>query len=151
MRQLVVIGALAAAFGTGVGYAQTPLNTAGQNPVPSKPVTLATGVRIPRAVEANGQPLKAGTYTVRLLGQALEPALGETPGLEQWVEFLQKGKVEGKAIASVVPANEIHQIAKEPVPAPGHFRVNLLKGDNYLRVWINRAGASYLIHLSTRA
>ena len=30
-------------------------------------------------------------------------------------------------------------------------KVELLKGDDYLRVWINRGGTNYLIHLVTAA
>jgi hypothetical protein len=113
-------------------------------------MTLAT-VHIPKPVKADDQLLKAGTYVVRLMGESLKPAVGETPNLEQWVEFLQAGKVKGKAVASIVPPDQIHQVAEERVPVAGHARVDLLKGDNYVRVWINKAGNSYLIHLPTAA
>jgi hypothetical protein len=116
--------------------------------VPTSPMTLGT-VHIPRLVKADDQPLKAGTYTVRLTGEALKPAVGETPNLEQWVEFLQNGQVKGKAVVSIVPPDEIRQVAHDPIPRSGTARVETLKGDDYVRVWINKGGISYLIHLPT--
>jgi hypothetical protein len=111
-------------------------------------MTLAT-VHIPRTVKADDQILKAGMYAVRLTGNPLTPAVGETPNLEQWVEFLKGGKVRGKAVASIVPPEQIHQVAEDHVPAAGHARVDVLKGNDYVRVWINKSGNSYLIHLPT--
>jgi hypothetical protein len=109
-------------------------------------MTLGT-VRIPRAVRADDQVLKAGTYQVRLTGESLKPVVGETPNLEQRIEFLREGRVQAHAVSSVVPASDIHQVAKERAPAPGHARVDILKGNEYLRVWINKGGNHYLIHL----
>jgi hypothetical protein len=154
MRRLLMFGILVGALSVGVGWAQTskasrreaaPSTSAD---VPTAAMTLAT-VRIPRAVKADDQPLAPGTYTVRLAGDPLKPATGETPNLEQWVEFLRGGKVRGKAVASIVPLDQVHAVAKGSIPARGHARVELLKGDDYVRVWINKAGDNYLIHLPT--
>jgi hypothetical protein len=111
-------------------------------------MTLGT-VHLPRAVKADDDRLlKPGPYQVRLAGEPLKPVVGETPNLEQWVEFLQGGRVKGKAGAIVVPASEIQQVAKkERVPAAGLARVDVLKGNQYMRVWINKGGNHYLIHL----
>jgi hypothetical protein len=79
----------------------------------------------------------------------LSPASGETPGSEQWVEFVQNGQVKGKAVVSVVKADQVKEVAKEPAPAAGHARVDVLKGNKYVRVWINKGGDSYLLHLAT--
>jgi hypothetical protein len=137
MRQILACTVLAAAVGLGPVCAQT---------VPVRTMTLGT-VRIPRLVKADDQPLNAGTYVVRLTGEALAPATGETPNLEQRVEFLQAGIVKGKAVASIVPPDQIGQVAQEPVPEPGTARVETLKGEEYVRVWINKDGMSYLIYL----
>ena len=112
--------------------------------------TALGSVRIPRAVKADGKELKAGTYQVRLTGQDASPTV---PGItmERWVEFVQGGKVVGREVVSIVPAAEMKDLMPGP-DAPGKTpgagsRVEMLKGDEYLRVWINRAGVSYLIHM----
>ena len=105
-------------------------------------------VRIPRAVRADGKPLPAGTYQVRITPEEARPvAAGQTPNLERWAEFLQGGQVRGREVVTIVPASEIKQIAEGTPPPNGGSKVELLKGGDYLRVWINRGGQHYLIHL----
>jgi hypothetical protein len=82
-------------------------------------MTLGT-IHISHAVKADDRLLDAGTHRVRLTGEPLRAAVGETPNLEQRVEFLQGDRVKAKAVASIVPPDQIHQVAKEPVPEPGH-------------------------------
>jgi hypothetical protein len=104
-------------------------------------------VTIGRSVTANGQPLAAGTYQVRLTAQEAQPAAtGQSPQLERWVEFVQDGQVRGREVASIVPDSELDQVADSPGPR-NDSRVEMLKGDDYLRVWINRGGNNYLLHL----
>jgi hypothetical protein len=104
-------------------------------------------VRIPHAVTANGQTLAAGTYTVRLSSEAVTPVVGQAPGSEQWVEFVQKGQVKGRELASVVKPEDVKAVAKGTPPAPGKARVQTLKGADYLRLWLNDNGTQYLVHL----
>ncbi|MCC7243908.1 MAG: hypothetical protein IT180_18445 [Acidobacteria bacterium] len=106
-------------------------------------------MRIPRAVMANGQALRAGTYQVRLTADAAQPSV---PGIqmERWVEFLRGGQVVGREVVSIIPQDEMKDLQGEstgPRPAAGATRVEMLKGDDYLRVWINRRGVNYLLHL----
>lgn len=104
-------------------------------------------VRIGRAVTADGKPLAAGTYQLRVTAQqAAPPAVGQTPQYERWVEFVQGGQVRGREVLSVVPDSEIAQVADRGAPR-NSARVELLKGEDYLRVWINRSGNHYLVHL----
>jgi hypothetical protein len=98
-------------------------------------------------VTAEGQPLAPGTYQVRLSNDEVQPVAGQTPGSERYVEFVRAGKVVAKAMATVVPDSEIKTIAKGPQPPRGGSRVDLLKGNDYVRVWINRGGNNYMIHL----
>jgi hypothetical protein len=63
------------------------------------------------------------------------------------VEFLRGGTVAGREVASVVPNAEISAVANGPVPGMGSKRVELLKGGEYLRVWMARSGMHYLVHL----
>lgn len=131
----------AGVLSTGVASAQT-----GQ--IPSGEAALGS-VRLPRSVMADGKALGAGTYEVRLTAQAAQPAV---PGqqLERWVEFVQGGKVAGREVVSIVPASEMKDLQPGP-PGPAQTgagaRVEMLKGDEYVRVWIHRAGVNYLIHM----
>jgi hypothetical protein len=105
-------------------------------------------VKLSRNVLANGQVLAAGSYEVRVTPQPAAPeATGATPGLERWPEFLQNGQVKGREVVTIVPASEIGRIAKEPPPPEGRNRVEMLKGNNYLRVWMNRGSSHYFFHL----
>jgi hypothetical protein len=123
---------------------------AGPEAAPAAPTgELALGtVRLPKAVLADGKPLKPGTYQVRLTPQeASQPAVGQTPSYERWVEFLQGGQVKGREVVSIVPQSDISKVAKGTPPPQGRAKIEGLKGDDYLRVWINRGGNHFLIHL----
>lgn len=129
--------------------ASTGIAAAQQGQVPTTETALGS-VRIPRSVKADGKDLKAGTYQVRLTAQdAAPPAAGIK--MERWVEFVQGGKVAGREVVSIVPADEMKDLMPGP-DAPGKApragsRVEMLKGNDYLRVWISRGGVSYLIHM----
>ena len=62
-------------------------------------------------------------------------------------EKAEGGKVVGRELPTVVPQAEIAQVADGPRPAAGGSRVDMLKGNDYVRVWINRGGNNYIIHL----
>jgi hypothetical protein len=109
--------------------------------------TALGSVTLPRKVMADGKPLAAGTYQVRLTGDEAKPAAGQSPNAERYVEFLRGGQVVGREVATVVSGPDIAAVAKGGKPANGAARVEMLKGDDYLRVWINRGGHNYLIHL----
>lgn len=122
-------------------------NTAADPNAPDAALALGT-VRIPRAVKADGKPLAAGTYQVRLTADPAKPdAVGTSGKLERWVEFVQKGQVKGREVVSIVPQNEIQMVQKDAPPHANGSKVEMLKGNEYLRVWINKAGNHYLIHL----
>jgi hypothetical protein len=105
-------------------------------------------VRIPRDVMADGKPLAAGTYQVRLTAtEATPPAVGQTRPYERWVEFLRGSNVAGREVVSIVPQSELSMVAEDAPPRSGGSKVQMLKGNDYLRIWINRGGAHYLIHL----
>jgi hypothetical protein len=140
------------------GTAQQPAGTSGQSAMAPADVEVPTGamalgtVRISRSVTADGKPLPAGSYQVRLTADEAKPAVsGQLEKLERWVEFVQRGQVRGREVVSIVPQSEIAQVADGRPPRPGGSKVELLKGNDYLRVWINRGGTHYLIHLPTGA
>jgi hypothetical protein len=99
---------------------------------------------------ANGQRLAAGSYQLRLTAEQAQPSV---PGIqmERWVEFLRGGKAVGREVASIVPQSEMKDMQAGPEgggrPGAGSARVEMLKGDEYLRVWVNRGGVNYLLHL----
>ena len=120
--------------------------TAAAPAAPAGDVALGN-VRLPRAVTADGKPLPAGTYQVRLTAQASQPdAVGASEDLERWVEFVRSGKVAGREVVSIVPQAEVKLVTKDAPPASGGSKVQVLRGNEYLRVWINRGGNHYLIH-----
>jgi hypothetical protein len=150
--QWILAGVLAAAIASGDVLAQhkAPNQQPGTAEAPAAPTgELALGsVRLPRAVVADGKPLPAGTYQVRLTAQEAKPeAVGTTEALERWVEFVQKGNVRGREVVSIVPGAEAKLVAKDTPPASGGSKVQILRGNEYMRVWINRGGNHYLIHM----
>jgi len=174
MKQLVLVGVLVGTLGAGAAWEQTaaaqtpakPAKTdqvAGHTAPKTQPdtapaPTLSTGemqlgsVRFAKAVKADGKPLPAGTYQVRLTAQTATPdAKGETPSSERWVEFLKGGKVAGREVVSIIPQSEISQVQKDAPPPRNGSKVEMLKGGDYYRVWINRGGNHYLIHLPPAA
>ena len=134
-------------------------NPATQKPQTAKPAMESSAqagssvnlgaVRLPRAVKADGQALAAGTYQVRVTETpASPPAAGQTPQYERWLEFMRNGKVVGREVVTVVPAADIKQVAEQTPPPSGGYRAEVLKGNDYLRLWINRGGNHYLIHFN---
>jgi hypothetical protein len=114
-------------------------------------MTLGT-VRLPRAVTADGKPLPAGSYQVRLTAQVSKPdAVGQTEELERWVEFMKGKTVAGREVVTIVPQAEIKMVVKDAPPPSGASKVQVLRGNDYLRVWINRGGTHYLVHFPIAA
>src|SRR6267142_1369051 len=128
MKRSILISALVGALGASVAFAQAPApkaekqapkargggsadQSAGHTaPKPQPPVEpppaapegqMALGtVNIPKSVKADGKPLPAGTYMVRLTPQTAAPdARGQTPTLERWAEFV---KAEGKRLRAEI-------------------------------------------------
>ncbi len=123
--------------------------TAPEPAAPTAAMSLGR-VRIPAGVTADGKPLAAGSYEVKLTADEAKPdAAGSTEKLERWVEFVQGGSVKGREVVSIVPESEIKLVQKDAPPRAGASKVERLKGGDYVRVWINKAGTHYLIHLPT--
>ena len=151
-KHWVLVGILAALLcaSNALAQHQTPNQQPNVAPEPAAPTgDLALGrVNIPRSVTADGKPLPAGSYEVKLTAQeAKPPAVGTTETLERWVEFTKGGKVVGREVVSIVPQSEIKMVVKDAPPAAGASKVQVLRGNEYVRVWINKAGNHYLIHL----
>lgn len=156
MKQFLMVGTVAAIVAAGIAYGQAPAGHTAPLPQPTTDATpaapsgdLALGaVRIPRRVKANGETLPAGTYQVRLTADLAKPdASGQTAQLERWVEFRQGSQVKAREVVSIVPASDVSKVQKDRPPTAGSYKVELLKGNEFLRVWINRGGNHYLIHM----
>jgi hypothetical protein len=165
MKRSVLVGALMGALSIGTAFAQTaPASAKGaagneghtapkQQPETAPTPTVPTGdmalglVHLGKGVKADGKALPAGTYQVRLTAQDATPdAKGQTASLERWVEFVQKGQVKGREVVTIVPQSEIAQVQKDTPPHANASKVEMLKGGNYLRLWINKGGNHYLVH-----
>lgn len=141
MKHVVLAGLLisAVAVATIPTFAQESSNRA-----------VLGSVTLTRKVLADGQPLAAGTYQVRLSSDQVKPVVGESPQGERYVEFVRAGKVEGREVATVIPSDDMSTM-KYGRPPVNSSKVEMLKGGDYLRVWINSGGNNYLIHFSTAA
>jgi hypothetical protein len=139
MKYVFIVGALVAGLALPtVGAAQGAAKAAGNS--------LGT-VTLSSKVMADGKPLPAGTYQVRLTGDEPKPGPGQSPEAEKYVEFVRGGKVVAREVATVIPAAEIDKVIKSGKVRPNSSKVEKLKGDDYVRVWINRGGNNYLINL----
>lgn len=139
MKRSVLVGALVGALAASTAFAQSSGNT-----------SLGT-VHISKKVMADGKPLAAGTYQVRLTTEAPKPGAGQGADAEKYVEFLRGGKAVGREVATVVTAEDINKVAKGAKPKPGTSKFEMLKGGDYWRVWINKGGTHYLINLPPAA
>jgi hypothetical protein len=54
-------------------------------------------------------------------------------------------------VATVISSVDMATMAKYRKPTANSSRVETLRGADYLRVWINRSGTNYLIHLPPAA
>jgi hypothetical protein len=133
MMRLVLVGTVAAALSAGAAFAQTG--------------TMLGTVHLTHKVLADGKPLAPGTYQVRLTSEEPKPAVGQDPSSEKYVEFLKGGKVVGREVATVIGPQDIGKIAKGKKPKPNSSSVEMLKGGDYVRVWINKGGTNYLINM----
>jgi hypothetical protein len=116
---------------------------------PTAPGAMVLGtVRLPRGVKVDGKDIAAGSYQVRLTAEEAKPdARGSSEKLERWVEFVKGGNVVAREVVSIVPANEAKLVQKDTPPPSGGAKVETLKGGDYVRVWFNKAGNYYLVHL----
>ena len=151
-NQWVLVGIVAAALTAAPAFAQhkVPNEQPKTDAAPTAPageLVLGT-VRLPKATTADGKPLPAGTYQVRLTAQESKPdAKGQSENLERWVEFLQGGTVKGREVVTIVPQGEVKNVVKDAPPrAGGAPKVQTLRGNEYVRVWFNKGGNHYLIY-----
>lgn len=123
-------------------------NTTGEANAADTALALGS-VKLPGGLKADGKALPAGNYSVHLTPDEAKPdAKGATEKLERWVEFRKGNAVVGREVVSIVPANEAKLVQKDTPPPSGGHKVETLKGGDYVRLWINKGGSYYLVHLA---
>lgn len=144
MKHMMLTGILAATL------VVPALPARAQAPKPAASMSLGT-VTLTKKVMADGKPLAPGTYQVRLTGETPKPGVGQSTEGETYIEFVKGGQVVAREVATVVSNADVGSIVKWKKPVPNTTRVETLKGDDYVRVWINRGGTNYLINMPTGA
>lgn len=138
MKRLITVAALVASLGLPAVVSAQAAPAAG---------TSLGSITLNQRVMADGKPLAAGTYQVRLTSDVPKPGAGQNPDAERYVEFVRGGKVMGRELASIIPAGDMDALAESRKPAVNSAKVERLKGDDYIRVWINRGGNNYIINM----
>ena len=110
------------------------------------PSELGT-VRFTQPVSAGGTVLQPGTYEVRLTGEHLMPLPGQSAEAEQHVEFVSNGRVVAKEVATVVPVSTPAVVGTSGTPRTIGV-VQMLKGNEFVRVSFTRGSERFLIHLA---
>lgn len=130
-----------------VGAQAKPADTKGTM-APMAAMSLGS-VKITRNVTADGKPLAAGTYMLRVSDEKVAAVVGQSADESKWVEFVQGGTVKGREMATVLSKDALKAMTREDKSAaPGTAKVEMLKGNDYMRVWVNHKGTQYLIHLA---
>ena len=96
-------------------------------------------ITIPSAVLADGEELAAGMYLLRLADDGAE-------SMGRWVEFVSGDSVAGRGLAVVISDGEMSEVSESGM-LRNEARVEVLKEADYVRVWLNRDGVNYLVHL----
>lgn len=122
--------------------------TAGQEKQksPGSAGTLAA-VHVTQSVLANGTPLAAGLYELRLTNEWRTPMPGQSFEAERWVEFVANGSVVAREAAVVLRDDDLPSVGASSVPARDGTRVDLLKGGEFLRISVTRGRERYLVYL----
>jgi hypothetical protein len=108
---------------------------------------VLTAVQIPHSVLANGKPLPAGLYELRLTNERPTSLPGQSPDAERWVELVSNGNVVAREVAVVLRDDDLPSVGASSVPARDGTRVEMLKGGDFLRVSVRRGTERYLVYL----
>jgi hypothetical protein len=136
MRHPLFVGTLIAGLSGGIASGQASASALG-------------GVHLTYAVIADGKPLAAGLYLLRLSDDEPKPAVGKSPNAERWIEFVKGGRVVAREVANIVSVKDTETVTVRPPPLANQSRVDVLKDGNYVRISINRGGIKYIINMPT--
>ena len=138
VRRILLSCVIACSLGAGNAWAHQ------QEPGRVHPVI--TTVRINQPVMAGKQPLTPGTYELVVTDDRPSTPSGEPIESQRYVEFVQNGMVIAREIAEVSPASERPVGTSSAARAPKAV-VEMLKGDEFVRIAVDDTSARYLIHL----
>ena len=133
---LAVAGALTASV---VAAQEKPASAQAQGALAS--------VHITQSVLANGKPLPAGVYQLRLTNEHPTPLPGQSPDAERWVEFVANGIAVAREVAVVLRDDDLPSIGASSVPTRDGTRVEMLQGGEFLRISVKRGHERYLVYL----
>lgn len=133
---LAVAGALSAG---GIAVQEKPASTGATG--------ILAAVHITHSVLANGKPLPAGLYELRLTTERPTPLPGQSPDAERWVEFVSNGAVVAREVAVVLRDDDLPAVGASSVPSREGTRVEMLKGGEFLRISVKRGSERYLVYL----
>ena len=115
-----------------------------------EPLHAAGGIKLGEAelatpTVADGKPLPAGRYDVWFTEFTPGAGAGHTASLKGWAEFRAKdGTVQGRELGYSLPKFAYYN---KLGPARGTAKVEMLRGNDHVRVWFQRPDYNYLIHL----
>ena len=116
--------------------------------IPSEAMLIGT-VDLPRRANADGVPLDPGRYELHLTSPSTTPHANDVShSRDRWIEFRQVDGVKGREMVTIVSGTEIITVAESAPPSNGSARIEVLKENEYLRIWLNNGGIHYLIHLA---
>lgn len=111
----------------------------------AEPDFLGT-VSLPANVLANGAPLAAGEYRLRLTTDRPTMA-GQPVDSQRWVELVRGEQVVAREIAEVLSDEDLPPVGASAQPVGEGVRVQMLQGGEFLRISVKRGQTRYLIHL----
>ena len=130
-----------------VGALGVSLVAAQQKPALVDANGTLTSVHITQSVLANGKPLSAGAYELRLTNEHPTPLPGQSPDAERWVEFVANGTVVAREVAVVLRDDDLPSIGASSVKTRDGTRVEMLQGGEFVRISVKRGNERYLVYL----
>jgi hypothetical protein len=128
-----------------------PLRASAQSATTATTATDAVlgTVRITAPVRAGGKPLAAGTYELRLSSERPTPNPGQGADSQRWVDFVANNVVVARDVAEILRDADLPPTGASTQPVADGVRAEMLRGGEFLRISVRRAGVRYLIHLPT--
>jgi hypothetical protein len=121
-------------------------STAGSAQRPASASDALATVQITQPVLANGKPLPADTYELRLTNEWLAPLAGQSSSAERWVELVANGSVVAREVAVVLRDDDRPTVGASAEKAAEGTRVQMPKGGEFLRLSVKRGNERFLVH-----
>ena len=160
MKQLILVGALAVAV-AGTAAAQSSTAKPGQSRMPAASGEVKAAPDVPVAetilglgahsAHGDGRRQAAGrrhlSGATHGAGGQARPSWGRRLQYERWVEFVRAGRCAAGRSSASCRRRRLPAWPKTRRRGPAAQKSRCCMGNEYLRVWINRGGIHYLVHL----